>query len=154
MQAQQFLVQSLRAAGATPRLGSHGASIDQALAPVGDAAGSAFVLLDDVREWRTSQLFNPAALDDEEVWRDVMQARPPEQAVAQTAALGPFALPVNCAEPSPDGNWVAVLTDRMTVVLLPEALDYRACAAASLELDPRTRRCAVALTCRVRCGRP
>ena len=31
----------------------------------------------------------------------------------------------NCAQPSPCGQWVAVLTDSMTVTLLPEALDYR-----------------------------
>ena len=141
VQAQQFLLRSMRSTDAAPRLGSHGAYVNEQLAPKGGCPNSAFVVLDDVKEWRTSSVFNPAAAEDEVAWREAMQGRAPEEAVAHTAAIGPLALPVNCAEPSPDGNWIAVLTDRMTVMLLPEALDYRTCAAASLEIDLRAKKC-------------
>lgn len=42
-----------------------------------------------------------------------------------TQILARFHGAINCASPSPCGRWVAVLTDSMTVTLLPEALDYK-----------------------------
>lgn len=40
--------------------------------------------------------------------------------------------PVNCADASPDGRWLAVVGDSMTVLLLPAALDYNPRSAMGL----------------------
>jgi hypothetical protein len=92
-------------------------------------ATSGKVLLDDDPEWRARLL-----LEEEAV-------APPTTAIASTVVLARFHTPVNAAEPSPDGNWVAVLTDTLTVALLPEALDYHAAAARLLVVDTRVQRC-------------
>jgi len=40
---------------------------------------------------------------------------------------------VNCAAASPDGRWIAVASDALSIALLPEALDYCHLAAARLD---------------------
>lgn len=48
-----------------------------------------------------------------------------QECLKETQVLARFHGAVNCASPSPCGRWVAVLTDSMTVTVLPEALDYK-----------------------------
>lgn len=48
-----------------------------------------------------------------------------QDCLKETQVLARFHGAVNCASPSPCGRWVAVLTDSMTVTILPEALDYK-----------------------------
>ena len=54
-----------------------------------------------------------------------------------TVALGPLPIAVNCADTSPDGRWMAVASDSLDVLLLPEALDY--CHLAAMRLQMRFR---------------
>ena len=54
-----------------------------------------------------------------------------------TVALGPLPIAVNCAGTSPDGRWMAVASDSLDVLLLPEALDY--CHLAAMRLQMRYR---------------
>eukprot|EP00892_Ulva_mutabilis_P010234 jgi/Ulvmu1/7583/UM038_0006.1 len=56
---------------------------------------------------------------------DVLRTPIVQECLSETRVLTRLSGAVNCAQPSPCGRWVAVLTDSMTVMLLPEALDYK-----------------------------
>ena len=144
-QAQQYLCPALRGPGAPSRFvaESQAAEALSQLCAAAAPAHRALVLLDDDPAWHNIRVFRFHAhdLDDDDVAMHQLAGPAPDSALASTTVLGPFPLPVNGAEPSPDGNWLAVLSDTMAVTLLPEALDYNVCAGLMLKLDSRLRRC-------------
>ena len=163
LQAKSHVCRALRPAGVPPRLGAATPRAQDVIhggAEVRNLVDSAMVVLDDERAWQELRCCRFAELppgDPECVTQRA--APPPADAVASTVAFGRFPTPVNCAEPSPDGAWIAVLTDTMHVVLLPEALDYCMAAGALVELDSTLKRCAspstlCSVAVRPPCSRP
>jgi hypothetical protein len=68
--------------------------------------------------------------------RELRNSAAPPEWFEETAALGRMPFPVNCADASPDGRWLAVSGDSPTVLLLSEALDYDPLASVGLA-DPK-----------------
>jgi hypothetical protein len=140
VQARSYICETLRKSRDPPRLGDLTPDVQSLL--VNDCASSenlflsAPVVLDDNPSWRA--LFDDGLLAPED---PILAQEPPSGAVAATAAVGRFGWPVNCAEPSPDGKWIAVLLDLMTVVLLPEALDYALSTALGIHFDDCVKMC-------------
>jgi hypothetical protein len=143
VQARSYICQSLRQSTQPPRLGDISQDVQSLLrrhCSSSDCFLSMPVILEDDRAWQSLRIFNPGVqvIDAPELEWD-----PPSTAVASTAAVGMFGLPINCAEPSPDGKWLAVLSDMMTVFLLPEALDYALPTGLAVHLDKSIKLCAV-----------
>jgi hypothetical protein len=142
MQACSYICQSLRQSTQPARLGDISQDVQSLLrrhCSSSDCFLSMPVILEDDRAWQSLSIFNPGAqvVDAPELEWD-----PPSTAVASTAAVGNFGLPINCAEPSPDGKWLAVLSDLMTVFLLPEALDYALPTGLAIQLNESIQLCA------------
>jgi hypothetical protein len=54
--------------------------------------------------------------------------------VLQTAALGPYGVPLNLAAASPDGKWIALVGDQQKVILLDQMDNY---SSRELSFEPR-----------------
>lgn len=144
-QGRACLLPRLRSPDDAPRLGSAGAAVADVLSselPQHACIASATVVLDAAlrAHMRLFQI-DPAAVATDAVALGELDAPPPSDVVGKTVAIGAFHVPVNGAQPSPDGAWIAVTFDSMHVVLLPEALDYHPLAGAALSWDARADRC-------------
>jgi Uncharacterised protein domain (DUF2415) len=133
---------SLRSPGQAARLQFMPAGLAEQLAST--STTSAMVILDDDPAWRAHRVWHTTQLEllNDPGLHQMLEQPPPASCIASTACIGPFPLAVNAAEPSPDGNWLAVLTDTMAVTLLPEALDFHPAASLCLDVDSRLRMCA------------
>jgi hypothetical protein len=139
MQARSYLCTDLRHPRDTPRLGDITFEVQSLL--VGHCAASENFLLS-----------APVILGDDPTWQSIfdgdldprLDQGVPSSAAASTVAVGRFGSPIQCVEPSPDGRWLAVLSDAVSVTLLPEALDYALTTGLAIHFDDCLKTCAAA----------
>lgn len=123
LQAEKFLCHSLRGASVDGRYGVVTELISDLLRSEEKDFINEPVMMPVIMENTMIRLM-PDLMDAHNI--PAVAARPMvQESMQMTRILAQFHGAVNCAEPSPCGRWVAVLTDSMTVTLLPEALDYQ-----------------------------
>eukprot|EP00271_Cylindrocystis_brebissonii_P004146 TRINITY_DN15658_c0_g1_i1.p1 TRINITY_DN15658_c0_g1~~TRINITY_DN15658_c0_g1_i1.p1 ORF type:complete len:677 (+),score=92.24 TRINITY_DN15658_c0_g1_i1:156-2186(+) len=71
---------------------------------------------------------------------EAQQPWPFQGELAYTDCIGRFSVPVNCASPSPDGRWMAVVGDSHAVSLLSFATGYHMEARVELAFSQASRR--------------